>query len=133
MSDLQLTEILGKSDLVFGLGKILNRAGIPTNEPWKVAFKFKDKVVETDRLPSVKKNKITGAALSQADLKEELVEFLNKTDVMFNLNEQLKQLGWTETEITLEIMHGKGFENTTKVAFGWCCPCPSYPVRCCWC
>jgi hypothetical protein len=134
MSDKQLTEILGKGDLMFGLGKILNRAGIPTNEPWKVAFKFKDKVVETSQLQSLKKSQITGAeALSQADLKEELVDFLNKTDVMFDLTAKLKAMGWAETEFTVEIMHGQGFKNKTSVALSWCCPCPNPFRACCFC
>jgi hypothetical protein len=133
MSDKQLTEILGKGDLMFGLGKILNRAGIPTNEPWKVAFRFNDKVVETSQLQSHKKGRVIEAALSQADLKEELVEFLNKTDVMFGLTEKLKEMGWTESDFTLEIMHGQGLKNKTSVAFGFCCPCPYYPVVCCYC
>jgi hypothetical protein len=133
MSDRQLTEILGKGDLMFGLGKILNRAGISTNEPWKVAFKFKDKVVETNQFQSIKKSKATEAALSQADLKEELVEFLNKTDVMFDLTSKLKEMGWDESGFTLEVMHGQGFKNKTSVAFGVCCPCPYYPISCCYC
>jgi hypothetical protein len=135
MSDQKLTEILGKGDLMFGLGKLLNRAGIPTNEPWKVAFKFNDKVVETSQLQSLKKSQATAAALSQTDLKDELVEFLNKTDVMFGLTEKLKEMGWAESSkgITMEVMHGQGFNNKMSVALYWCCPCPN-PIRpCCWC
>lgn len=133
MLDRQLTEILAKGDLIFGLGKLLNRASIPTNEPWKVAFKFDETVIETSQMQSLKKSQVTGTPLSQADLKDELVEFLNKTDMMFDLTEKIKELGWNESTkvLVMEIMYGPKFDNKTPVVFFWCCPCPNPCSPCC--
>lgn len=130
----ELTDILGKACIMFDLRKILQKGGVPKNVPLMVGFKYKDKVLETNKIPPRTRNNDT-SEIAKVDITEEITDFLSKTEIQYNFIEVLNKAGFNfpegQTELTIEFKYGENFEKNIQLTVGICCPCwPGFPFYC---